>query len=86
MKESNLITAISYKDFKHHVAGYSSTVPKDLESLEEQCRETIPSILAQRKEDGEAYLDKTEVTILLEWKLFALPPPPLFSSPSITFV
>ena len=40
-----------------------------LSDLEELRLSTIPQTLAQRKGDGNAFLEKSEVTSLVEWKL-----------------
>jgi hypothetical protein len=48
---------------------YPETVPSKLADLEEQRLSTIPTVLAQRRSEGQAYLTKTEVATLVDWKL-----------------
>ena len=44
-------------------------VPKDLEVLNELRYYTIPQTLLRRKNDGDTFLEKTEIVSLVDWKL-----------------
>ena len=48
---------------------YPHEIPKDLQTLEELRVHTIPETLAQRRTDGDAFLEKAEVINLVDWKL-----------------
>lgn len=48
---------------------YSVTVPEKLQELDTLRYVTIPNILGERREAGDAQLDKSEVEKLVEWKL-----------------
>ncbi|KAL8664187.1 MAG: hypothetical protein Q9202_003265 [Teloschistes flavicans] len=60
---------ISYHDFSTMLLSFAERAPKKIQGLEELRYNEIPKVLAQRKEDGEAFLEKTEVQSLIEWKL-----------------
>ncbi|KAL9129558.1 MAG: hypothetical protein Q9217_002014 [Psora testacea] len=60
---------ISLEGLKELASRYERIVPKALQRLEEVRLEEIPKALAQRKKDGDAFLEKSEVTALVEWKL-----------------
>ncbi|KAL8658763.1 MAG: hypothetical protein Q9226_000788 [Calogaya cf. arnoldii] len=63
---------ISYDDFKTYRTVYDlekKKLPDKLEGLSELRYTDIPEVVAQRKKDGEAFLEKTEVQSLVEWKL-----------------
>jgi hypothetical protein len=60
---------ISYADFEQKRNMYESTIPGKLHALENIRLHQIPEVLQQRREDGEAYLEKTDVSVLVEWKL-----------------
>ncbi|KAL9583139.1 MAG: hypothetical protein Q9212_002888 [Teloschistes hypoglaucus] len=60
---------ISYHDFKTMLGCFAEYAPKKIQGLEELRYNEIPEVLAQRKKDGEAFLEKTEVQSLIEWKL-----------------
>ncbi|KAL8777741.1 MAG: hypothetical protein Q9194_002376 [Teloschistes cf. exilis] len=61
---------ISYHDFSTMLFSFAGRAPKKMEGLEELRYNEIPEVLAQRKKDGEAFLEKTEVQSLIEWKLY----------------
>ena len=69
MKTSENLTTISYADLKSKYGAYSSIVPPTLYVLDTLRYEEIPDVLTQRQKDGNAFLEKTEVTSLVEWKL-----------------
>ena len=48
---------------------YNDNVPAKIQELEKLRVDMIPETLTQRKKDGKPYLDKAEVTGLVEWKL-----------------
>ena len=48
---------------------YDSQVPDKIQGLDELRFRTIPETLVQRKKDGKTFLEKTELTSLVEWKL-----------------
>ncbi|MCJ1463264.1 hypothetical protein MMC07_001870 [Pseudocyphellaria aurata] len=60
---------ISHDDFKEWLGMYEDYVPKDMEGLEQLRLEEVPDVLEMRRNDGDAFLEKTEVTALVEWKL-----------------
>jgi len=70
MKPALSAENINYADFRLQLRFYEDNVPKSLQSLEELRLREIPESLAQRRKDGNAFLDKTEVTALVEWKLY----------------
>ena len=69
MKPSEEPVTISFGAFESIVKRYEGHVPKDLFGLEEIRLKEVPETLAQRKREGRAFLEKTEVTALTEWKL-----------------
>lgn len=48
---------------------YEKYLPPKVKGLEKLRLEEVPGVLEQRREDGKAFLEKTEVTNLVEWKL-----------------
>ena len=60
---------ITYDAFKMFLSVVPESVPKKNQELEELRHHTIPEVLANRKKDGDAFLEKTEVQSLIEWKL-----------------
>ena len=60
---------ISYPEFQWRVRFYPDRVPDKIQSLEELRLNEVPEVLSQRKKEGNAFLEKTEVTSLVEWKL-----------------
>lgn len=69
MKATDSPSRISLDTLHAHLLSYESHVPDKTRGLEELRLSTIPETLVQRKKDGEAFLEKTEVTSLVEWKL-----------------
>ena len=76
MKPELRAEKITYMDFQHHLCTYASLVPSQLQDLDDFRFTEIPNVLSQRRSDGSAFLEKTEVTSLVEWKLYIPPPPP----------
>lgn len=60
---------ISGNDFEDILSQYSDVVPSKLADLEEQRLSVIPDNLAERRSEGKAYLTKSEVATLVDWKL-----------------
>lgn len=69
---------ISEADFDEVLSQYPETVPSKLAELEEQRLSIIPTVLAGRRKEGNAFLTKAEVTTLVDWKLYVHMP--LFSN------
>lgn len=61
---------INHADFQYQLRFYEDLVPESLQSLEELRLREVPERLARRRLDGNAFQDKTEVTALVEWKLY----------------
>ncbi|KAL8684084.1 MAG: hypothetical protein Q9224_006630, partial [Gallowayella concinna] len=63
---------ITYEDFETYLTGYDlnkKRLPDKFEGLQELRYKDVPEVVAQRKKDGEAFLEKSEVQSLVEWKL-----------------
>ncbi|KAL8798696.1 MAG: hypothetical protein Q9200_007718 [Gallowayella weberi] len=63
---------ITYEDFDVYLTNYDlnkKRLPDNFEGLQELRYKDIPEVIAQRKKDGEAFLEKSEVQSLVEWKL-----------------
>lgn len=73
MKASAGPSQISYSTLKTHLHSYEAHVPEKIHGLEEIRLREVPETLDQRKKDSNAFLEKTEVTALVEWKLFVFP-------------
>lgn len=69
MKPEFSAEKISYDDFQDKLRFYSDHVPAKIQGLEELRLNEVPQVLSQRKKDGTTFLEKTEVTGLVEWKL-----------------
>lgn len=61
--------SIDRKTFDALLEQYPACVPDNLKALEEQRLHELPKVLAKRKADGKAYLNKDEVATLVNWKL-----------------
>ena len=72
MESSLQASSITYADFKYHLDKYPGHVPTKLQSLENLRLQEVPETLEQRRKAGDAFLEKPEVTGLVEWKLYAL--------------
>ena len=70
MKYTDGAAHISYSNLKKHLRSYESHVPPNLQDLESLRLNDTPEALAQRKKNSEAFLEKKEVTSLVEWKLW----------------
>ena len=82
MKPSLLPDNISYVDYKGYLGMYEVYIPAKLEGLEKLRLEEVPGVLEIRRKDGDAFLEKTEVTALVEWKL-CVPNPPSPQAPNL---
>lgn len=82
MKPSLLPDNISYVDYKVYLGMYEVYIPAKLEGLEKLRLEEVPGALEIRRKDGDAFLEKTEVTALVEWKL-CVPNPPSPQAPNL---
>ncbi|KAM0803730.1 hypothetical protein BDR22DRAFT_839743 [Usnea florida] len=69
MKDSDSSSQISFSSFQFHLHGYEAHVPKKIHRLEDIRFRELPGTLDQRKKAGEAFLERTEVMALVEWKL-----------------
>ena len=61
---------LTHADFFAKLSAYSEHVPKQIQGLEALRLVDVPDTLAQRRKDGDAFLEKTEVISLVEWKLY----------------
>ena len=70
MKKTLQIESISLSTFEDALKGYAIHVPPELNELDQLRYNHIPETLQQRRENGgEVYLEKAEVTKLVDWKL-----------------
>lgn len=60
---------IKLEDFSSYLKTYNSVVPSKIQGLQELRLRQIPEVLEQRRKDEDAFLEKTELTSLVEWKL-----------------
>jgi len=64
-----LPSTIPLLTFNEVLSRYPSIASPKLKNLDNIRYNAIPGILAQRKKDGDAHLEKSEVESLVEWKL-----------------
>ncbi len=69
MKSTDGAAHLTYSDLKTHLLSYESHVPPNIQGLESFRFKDTPETLAQRTYDDESFLEKEEVTSLVEWKL-----------------
>ena len=69
MGSQHAFDRIAASDFEEILLQYPDTVSAKLADLEKQRLSTIPNVLAKRRAEGQAYLTKTEVATLVDWKL-----------------
>ena len=69
MGSQHAFDRIAASDFEEILSQYPDTVPAKLADLETQRLSTIPKALAERRAEGQAYLTKSEVATLVDWKL-----------------
>lgn len=60
---------ISHEKFKTQLMMYGTHVPPKLLELDKLRFEEVPELLEARRKDDDAFLEKSEVTALVEWKL-----------------
>ena len=70
MESTDGAAHVTYSTLKTHLLSYESHVPPNIQGLESLRLNDTPEALAQRKKNGEAFLEKKEVTSLVEWKLW----------------
>ena len=69
MKASLQPDKITFDDFSIYKDAYDSVVPSRIQGLQEVRLKQVPEVLEQRRKDQDAFLEKPEVTSLVEWKL-----------------
>ena len=69
MKAADSPGRITHSALQTYLHSYPSHVSPKIQSLDLNRLDDIPETLAQRKADGVAFLEKIEVTGLVEWKL-----------------
>ena len=69
MKSSDGPSQINHSTFQSHLHRYEAHVPEKIHGLEEIRLREVPETLDQRRKDGSAFLEKTEVVALVDWKL-----------------
>ncbi len=74
MNASHNADSISYESIRLTAQRYESLVPSQISGLEELRLRDIPEVLNQRRIDGGAFLEKTEVISLVAWKLYVFSP------------
>lgn len=72
MKDSLKPENISFVEFETNRDAYESLVPSKLHALEDLRLHQIPELLEQRKTQGEAFLERNELSNLMEWKLYVV--------------
>ena len=70
MNASDTSSEISLDTLHTLLLKYDSHVLDKIQELDELRFSTTPQILAQRQKSGEPFLEKTEVTTLVDWKLY----------------
>ena len=70
MKSTQDAAHVTYSDLKTYLLSYESHVSPDVQGLESFRLNETPEALAQRKKNGKAFLEKEEVTNLVQWKLW----------------
>jgi hypothetical protein len=73
MKPSLKPEVITYAEFEANRDAYESSVPAKLHALEDIRLRHIPELLEQRNKHGDVYLERTDVSALVEWKLCVIP-------------
>ena len=61
---------ITYDSIQSTSQRYEYHVPSKITALDRLRLRDIPEVLEQRKADGHAFLEKTKVVSLVEWKLY----------------
>lgn len=61
---------ITLSTFQQTLLLYPASVSQNLHALDSLRYDQIPELLSQRRNDGDAYLEKKDLTELVEWKLY----------------
>jgi len=69
MPSSLAPSSITQKDIPKILSRYADVVPSALKDLDVTRYETIPVAVEKRKSNGDAYLSKSEVESLVQWKM-----------------
>lgn len=64
--------SISSEKVENFLKQYDDVVPARLQDLQNFRLERVPTLLKERKADGNAFLEKQDVTGLVEWKLLVI--------------
>lgn len=83
MEPTDSADLITYSDLKQHLLSYESHVPPKIQGLESFRLKEIPVTLMRRYLDGGAFLEKEEVTKLVEWKLWVTLITKIYRTPAI---
>ena len=70
MESSPTADTITAKDISGIIGRYSSLGIKNLEDLDRLRYEKIPDLVEERRSDGGAFLFKSEVEMLVQWKMY----------------
>ena len=70
MESTDSADHVIYSHLKTRLLSYDSHIPPDIRRLDSLRLNDTPEALAQRKKNGEAFLEKEEVTSLVQWKLW----------------
>ena len=70
MKDSQKPETILFAEFEANRDAYESFIPPELRELDDFRLHGIPKLLEERKKEGEAFLEKTELANLMDWKLY----------------
>jgi hypothetical protein len=63
-------STIELDTFNDVLGRYKDALPESLRSLTEFRGDTLPGLVKERKQKGEAHLTKDELVQLVGWKLF----------------
>lgn len=70
MKDSQKPETVVFAEFEANRDAYESFIPSELRGLDDIRLNQIPELLEQRKTEGEAFLEKAELSNLMDWKLY----------------
>lgn len=70
MKDSQKPETILFAEFEAYRDVYESFIPSELRELDDIRLDKIPRLLQQRKTEGDAFLERTELSHLMDWKLY----------------
>lgn len=69
MEDSEKPDTILFAEFKTNCDAYELFISSELRELDDSRLHDIPKLLEQRKTEGEAFLEKKELSELMDWKL-----------------